>query len=241
MGGKIVASSLILGIPGILVFVPIILILFLAVAGFVSALLFGQAFAVLLLLWRIGKKKDMKLKEIILKPFKTSRDETLRQLLLGGILATLLTIIIYLSGGLNYLGMIPSLVKVPWVLIFMVIHFIIFMIYGLLFHGVFQNKFDDGYKSIVKVSLAIFGFLFIYWFIILFIFSLIMGSFFYFGNFIPFAIPLFLMNGVLSTITYQKTGNVIAGALINTIFFTLMICTISPYQSGLSFILGFFH
>lgn len=241
MGGKIIASSLILGFPGIMIFVPILLILFLAVAGFVSALLFGQAFTVLILLWRIGKKKNLKLKEIILKPFKTSRSETLRQFLLGGILAIILTIIVYLSGGLNYLGMIPSLVKVPWVPIFMVIHFIIFMIYGILFHGVFQNKFEESYKSLVKVSLAIFGFIFLYWLIILLIFSLIMGSFFYFGNFIPFAIPLFLINGVLSTLIYQKSGNVIAGALVNTLFFTLMICTISPYQSGLSFILGFFY
>ncbi|MFW9877802.1 MAG: hypothetical protein ACFFG0_32370 [Candidatus Thorarchaeota archaeon] len=30
--------------PGIFIFVPIVLILFLATAGFISALLFGQAF-----------------------------------------------------------------------------------------------------------------------------------------------------------------------------------------------------
>ncbi|MFX1387548.1 MAG: hypothetical protein ACFE9M_10060, partial [Promethearchaeota archaeon] len=241
LGGKTLAASLILGLPGILIFVPIFLILFLAVAGFVSALLFGQAFAILLLLWRIGKKRNVGLKEIIRKPFRTSRNDILRQFIFGAILAIILTIIIYASGGLNYLGMIPSLVKVPWVPIFLIIHFVIFMIYGLLFHGIFQNKFEKGFKPLVKVSFGIFGFTFLYWFIYLLIFSLIMGSFFYFGNFIPFAIPLFLMNGFLSTLIYQKSGNIIAGAIVNTLFFTLMICTISPYQSGLSFILGFFH
>jgi len=125
--------------------------------------------------------------------------------------------------------------------LFLIINFIIFMIYGLLFHGVFQNKFEKGFKPLVKVSFGIFGFTFLYWFTYLFIFSLIMRSFFYFGNFIPFAIPLFLMNGFLSTLIYQKSGNIIAGAIVNTLFFTLMICTISPYQSGLSFILGFLH
>ncbi|MFX1308620.1 MAG: hypothetical protein ACFE8C_02905, partial [Promethearchaeota archaeon] len=241
LGGKALAASLILGFPGILIFVPIFLILFLAVAGFVSALLFGQAFAILLLLWRIGKKRNVGLKEIIKKPFRTSRNNILRQFIFGAILAIILTIIIYASGGLNYLGMIPSLVKVPWVPIFLIIHFVIFMIYGLLFHGIFQNKFEKGFKPLVKVSFGIFGFTFLYWFIYLLIFSLIMGSFFYFGNFVPFAIPLFLMNGFLSTLIYQKSGNIIAGAIVNTLFFTLMICTISPYQSGLSFILGFFH
>jgi len=238
---KTIATSLVLGLPGIIIFVPILLILFLAMAGFISALLFGQAFAVLMLLWRIGKKRNVGLKEIITKPFKTSRNDILRQFLLGAILAIILTIIIYVSGGLNYLGMIPSLVKVPWVPIFVVIIFIIFMIYGLLFHGIFQNKFENGFKSLVKVSVTIFGFMFLYWFVYLLTLSLIMGSLFYFGNFVPLAIPLFLMNGFLSTLIYQKSGNIIAGALVNTLFFTLLICTISPYQSGLSFILGFFH
>jgi dienelactone hydrolase len=239
--GKILASSLLLGLPGIIIFVPILLILFLAIAGFISALLFGQAFAILILLWRIGKKRKVGLKEIIMKPFKTSRNNILRQFLLGAILAILLTIIIYVSGGLNYLGMIPSIIKVPWVPIFLFINFIIFMIYGLLFHGVFQNKFKKDFIALVKVSVSIFGFTFVYWFIFLMIFSFIMGSFFYFGNFIPFAIPLFLMNGFFSTLIYQKSGNIIAGALVNTLFFTMMICTISPYQSGFGFILGFFH
>lgn len=241
IGGKTVAASLILGIPGMIIFVPILLILFLAIAGFVSALIFGQAFAILILLWRMGKKRNVGLIEIIKKPFKTSRNDIARQFLLGAILAVLLTIIIYVSGGLNYIGMIPSLVKLPWVLLFLFINFIIFMIYGLLFHGIFQNKFEKGFKPLVKVSLAISGFLFLYWFVILFIFSLIMGNFLYFGNFVPLGIPLFLMNGFLSTLIYQKSGNIIAGALVNTLFFTLVICTISPYQSGLGFILGFFH
>ncbi|MFX1379882.1 MAG: alpha/beta hydrolase [Promethearchaeota archaeon] len=241
LGGKTIGASLILGLPGIIIFIPILLILFLAVAGFVSALLFGQAFGILILLWRIGKKKKTSLIEIIKKPFKTSKNDILRQFLLGAILAAILTIIIYVSGGLHYLGMIPSVIKVPWVPLFGIINFIIFMIYGLLFHGMLQNKFEKDLKSLIKVSIMIFGSLFLYWFTYLFIIGLITRSFFYFGNFIPFAIPLFLMNGFLSTLIYQKTGNVIAGAITNTLFFTLMICTISPYQSGLSFILSFIH
>ncbi|MFX0040062.1 MAG: alpha/beta hydrolase [Candidatus Heimdallarchaeota archaeon] len=241
ISGKTLGASLLFGIPGIIVFIPLLLVLFLAVAGFISALLFGQAFGILILLWRIGKKKNISLLEIMKKPFKGSRNDTFRQFLLGAVLAIILTIIIYLSGGLNYFGMLPSLIKIPWVLLFIVMNFIMFMIYGLYFHGVLQNKFDTDLKSLIKTSFMIFGLLFIYWFTYLFILGLITRSFFYFGNFVPFAIPIFILNGFLSTLIYQKTGNVIAGALVNTLFFTLMICTISPYQSGLSFILGFLH
>lgn len=238
-GSKTVAYSLLLGLPGIFLFIPIMLLLFLAVAGFVSALLFGQAFGMLILLWRIGKKKNVRLIDTIKKPFKTSRNNILRQFSLGILLAVILTLIVYLSGGLNYIGMIPSVLKIAWVPLFWVINFIIFMVYGLLFHGILQNKFKEGFKPLIKVSLIIFGSLLLYWFTYLFIVALVMGSFFYFGSFLPFAIPLFLLNSFTSTLIYKKSGNIIAGAIVNTLFFTLMICTIAPYQSGLSFIMGF--
>ncbi|MHA1985499.1 MAG: alpha/beta hydrolase [Promethearchaeota archaeon] len=240
VGGKTIGYSLVLGIIGIVIFVPILLILFLAVAGFVSALLFGQAFGILVLLWRMGKKKNRKLIETLKGPFKTSKENLLRQFLLGVILAVILAVIIYLSGGINYMGMIPSIVKIPWVPVFILINFVIFLIYGILFHGVLQNRVEEGIKPLVKVSIMIFAAQFLYWFSYLFAVGLLMRSFFYFGSFLPFSIPMFLMNSFLSTLIYKRSGNVIAGALVNTLFFTMIICTISPYQSGLSFLLGFF-
>ena len=240
LGLKTFGFSVALGILGILIFVPITLILFLSVAGFVSTLLFGQAFGILVLLWRMGKKGKIRLRDSIKAPFKTSRDDIIRQFLLGGILSVILFLIIYLSGGLNYMGMIPGITKIPWVLVFFLINFIIFIIYGILFHGVIQNKFDEGFKPLVKASTMIFLLQFLFWFTYLFVISLAMGSFFYFGSFLPLAIPMFLLNSFLSTLIYKKSGNVIAGALVNTLFFTLLICTTSPYQSGLSFIMGFF-
>ena len=240
LGLKTFGFSVALGILGILIFVPIMLILFLSVAGFVSTLLFGQAFGILVLLWRMGKKGKIRLRDSIKEPFKTSRDDIIRQFLLGGILSVILFLIIYLSGGLNYMGMIPGITKIPWVLVFFLINFIIFIIYGILFHGVIQNKFDEGFKPLVKASTMIFLLQFLFWFTYLFVISLAMGSFFYFGSFLPLAIPMFLLNSFLSTLIYKKSGNVIAGALVNTLFFTLLICTTSPYQSGLSFIMGFF-
>ena len=240
LGLKTFGFSVALGILGILIFVPIMLILFLSVAGFVSTLLFGQAFGILVLLWRMGKKGKIRLRDSIKKPFKTSRDDIIRQFLLGGILSVILFLIIYLSGGLNYMGMIPGITKIPWVLVFFLINFIIFIIYGILFHGVIQNKFDEGFKPLVKASTMIFLLQFLFWFTYLFIISLAMGSFFYFGSFLPLAIPMFLLISFLSTLIYKKSGNVIAGALVNTLFFTLLICTTSPYQSGLSFLMSFF-
>jgi hypothetical protein len=182
----------------------------------------------------------MSLLSILKKPFQGSKNNIIRQILLGIILAIISSVIIYLSGGLNYMGMIPSLVKIPWLFLVFPISLIIFMVFSLLMQGILQNKFDRGIKDLVKMSLLQFGFLFLYMFIYLLIIALAMNSFFYLGSFLPFAIPLFLLISVFSTIIYQKSGNIVSGAIVITLFFTLLISTISPYQSGLSFIMGFF-
>ncbi|MHA2393933.1 MAG: alpha/beta hydrolase [Promethearchaeota archaeon] len=237
---KILGYPLLLGLLGILIFVPIVLILYLATAGFILALLFGQAFGYLVLLWRFGKKNNITMKSILKGPFHFSRNTLVRQFLLGIVLAIIITVIIYLSGGLNYMGMIPSLIKIPWMFLVVPITFVILMIFSLILQGVLHNKFERGSKGFIEVSMINFGFLFSYMFFYLLIIALVMNSFFYFGSFLPFAIPLFLIISVFSTHIYQKSGNIIAGAIVNTLFFTLLICTISPYQSGLSFVMGFF-
>ncbi|MFW9822379.1 MAG: alpha/beta hydrolase [Candidatus Thorarchaeota archaeon] len=238
---KIFGYPILLGLIGILIFVPIILILYLATAGFILALLFGQAFGYLILLWRLGKKKNITMRSILKSPFHIQRNSLIRQFILGIVLAIIITVIIYLSGGLNYMGMIPSLIKIPWMFLVIPITFIIFMIFSLVLQGVFHNKFESGTKRFIKVSMINFAFLFSYMFFYLLIIALIMNSFFYFGSFLPFAIPLFILMSVFATHVYQKSGNIIAGSIVNTLFFTMLICTISPYQSGLSFILGFFY
>jgi dienelactone hydrolase len=238
---KTISYSIVFGIPGVMIFIPILIILPLAIAGFVSTLLFGQMFGVLILLLRLGKKENLTLLNIIKRPFYNSKEKLVKQIVLGIIFAVIYYIILYLSIGLNYLGMVPTLMKWFWVPIYFGIFFFILVILGLLFHGVIQNKVGPGLRNCIKVSLMTFGFLFLFMFSYLFILAIIMNSFFYFGSFLPIAIPIFLLTAFNSTIIYQKTGNVIAGAIVNSLFITLVICTLSPYQNGLSFILGFFQ
>ena len=191
---KTLLYSLLLGLPGILIFVPIILLVYVPIAGFVLALLFGQTFGILILLWRLGKKIDISLVTILKKPFQGSRNNLIRQFLLGIILAIIVTIVIYLSSGLNYMGIIPSLMKIPWLFLVFPIFFIIFMVFSLLGQGILQNKFDRGVKDLIKISLLQFGFLILYMSTYLLIIALIMNDFFYFGSFLPIAIPVFLLS-----------------------------------------------
>ena len=236
---KSMLYSLLLGIPGLIIFIPILLILPLAIPGFVVALLFGQAFGLMVLLWRIGKKDNLSFKDILKEPFN-GRNRFLRQLALGAILATILYLISYLSIGLNYLGLFPSLTKIWTVPIYFVLSFFVILILNLMTQVIIQNKFDDSISNTIKILFLGFILPFLYYFVYLLLIGVVMRSLFYFGTFIPISLVMFTLTSAVSIITYRKTGNITTGAIINAIILTFLIVTMSTPQSGFEFITGFF-
>jgi pimeloyl-ACP methyl ester carboxylesterase len=232
---KTILYSIVLGIPGVLIFIPLLLILPLAIAAFVVALLFGQSFGILVLLWRIGKKADSPLRTILSRPFK-GRNAFLRQIILGAILGAMLFLIVYLSIGLNYLGLVPSITKIWTMPIYFIICFFVLLILNLLTQVIIQNKFSDSIKNNMKVLFLGIIFPLLFYIVYLLLVSVLMRSLFYFGVFIPISILMFILSSGVSTISYRKTGNIITGVIINSVLLTFLIVTISSPQSGLSFI-----
>ena len=236
---KSLLYSLLLGIPGVIIFIPILLILPLAIAGFVVALLFGQAFGLMVLLWRIGKKDDLTFKDILIEPFK-GRNRFLRQLALGVILATILYLISYLSIGLNYLGLFPSVTKIWTMPIYFVISFFVILILNLLTQVIIQNRFGDSISDTIKILFLGLILPFLYYFVYLLLIGVVMRSLFYFGTFIPISLVMFTLTSAVSIITYRKTGNITTGTIINAVILTFLIVTMSTPQSGFEFLTGFF-
>ncbi len=236
---KSLLYSLLLGIPGVIIFIPFLLILPLAIAGFVVALLFGQAFGLMVLLWRIGKKDDLTFKDILKEPFK-GRSRFLKQLALGAILGTIIYLISYLSIGLNYLGLFPSLTKIWTVPIYFVLSFFVILILNLMTQVIIQNRFGDSISDTIKILFLGFILPFLYYFVYLLLIGVVMRSLFYFGTFIPISLVMFTLTSAVSIITYRKTGNIITGAVINAIILTFLIVTMSTPQSGFEFLTGFF-
>jgi len=232
---KTILFSIVLGILGVLIFLPLLLILPLAVAGFVVALLFGQAFGLIVLLWRIGKKTDSSLRKILARPFK-GRNIFLRQIILGAILGAMLFLIVYLSIGLNYLGLVPSITKFWTMPIYFVISFFVILILNMITQVILQNKFSDSIKDTMKVLFLGAIFPLLYYIVYLLLVSVLMRSLFYFGTFIPISILMFTLTSGVSILSYRKTGNIITGAIINAVLLTFLIVTMSTPQSGLSFI-----
>jgi len=236
---KSILYSLLLGIPGVIIFIPILLILPLAIAGFVVALLFGQVFGLIILLWRIGKKDNLAFKDILKEPFK-GRNRFLRQLALGAILAAILYLISYLSIGLNYLGLLPSVTKIWTMPIYFVISFFVILILNLITQVIIQNRFDASIINTIKILFLGFIVPFLYYFVYLLLIGVVLRSFFYFGTFIPISLAMFTLTSAVSLITYRKTGNITTGAIINAVILTFLIVTMSTPQSGFEFLTNFF-
>jgi len=240
LGLKSLLYSILLGIPGLLIIVWLFLPLPLAIEGFVLSLLFGQSFGFLILFWRLGKKNDLSIATFLKKPF-SSKQNILKSIIFGFIISIILYLIIYLSVGLNYVGMIPSISKAPWIPIYLVIGFIIFLIYHINLQMMIQPKYPTTRMGTLKIALVHFGVQFLYIVTYILLVCVLSRSLFYFGTMIPVATPILLITTFVAIYSYRKTGNIIAGTLINTIFFVLIVSTIAPYQSLLSFLLGFLH
>jgi len=236
---RAVGYSLALGILGVLIFILPLLILPLAIAGFVCALLFGAAFGIHVLMWRMAKKANLRLRDMYRGVFK-GREKILRQIILGAVLSTILYLIAYLSTGLNYLGFLPSITKMWTIPIYFAISFIIFLMFNMLTQVILQNKYDDNRIGLLKAGFPGFLFPFVYYFTYLLIFGVVLGSYFYFGNFMPIASVMFPLTTFVSVVSYKKTGNIIVGAIVNSFILTILIVTMSPPQSGLEFLMGFF-
>ena len=224
---KTIGFSLILGLPGILIFIPILLLLPLATAGFVLTLLFGQWFGIFILLWRCSKKSDFSFSEILKNPFKRSKARFLRELELGAIMAAILYLIIYISIGLNYLGILPSYAKIPFIPLYFVISFFILIIPAIMFHIIIQNMFENTFKTTFYSAAIAFIVQFLYLFTYLFVLCTFINNYYYFGGYVPIALPLFLLTSFVSVVFYQKTGNIISGTIINAFFLTMFLITLS--------------
>ncbi len=217
--------SLILGIVGIIIFFPLYFFP-LFTAGNVLMLLCGQMVAVLIFLWRIGRQAEIPLKDILIGPFKNRRNFT-NQILLGIILTPIIFIIIYLSIGLNYFAVIPSLNKIIFIPICFVICFFVFLIYSLLNQTVIQNKIKNDLKGQIISGLITFCEQIVYMIVYLLIFSFILGSFFNFGVYLPITIPTTLLSSFIYVAIYKKTGNIISSTFINSFIVAMITITVS--------------
>jgi len=221
-----IVYSLALGLVGIFIFMPLTFILPLTTIAQILMLRFGQMLPILILTWRIGKKANISIKQILAGPFKR-KNELIRHICLGGILSIVLYLLIYLSIGLNYFAIVPALNKIIFVPMYVVIEFFILLVASIYMNAILQNKYEKGIKGQFKSGLLIYGIDMIYMTTYLLLLSILQGSFFTFGVFMPIVILVTLLSSFVAVIAYNKTGNIITGSVVNAIIVVLITCTVS--------------
>ncbi|MHA1725135.1 MAG: alpha/beta hydrolase [Promethearchaeota archaeon] len=218
--------TLVLGLVGIFLFLPLTFVLPLTTMGQVIMLLFGQSFGILFLIWRLGKKAGISMKAILIKPFKHEND-FLMELLLGGVLAVIIYLIVYFSIGLNYFGLAPSVAKFIYIPMYLVIEFLILLVFNIFANATFQAKFKDMEKGNFKAGLLIFVLQIIYMIVFLLFLSYLQGSLFTFGVFMPVVIPTTILGSYISVYCYEETRNITVGTIITTVIIILETTTVS--------------
>ncbi|MCP4761835.1 MAG: hypothetical protein GY870_08635, partial [archaeon] len=174
------------------------------------------------------------------------RNHILRQVALGFILSIILYMVLYLSFGLNILGMVPGLSKLPWVPLYFLIFTFILIIFYIIFNMMFQPKLGNDTIGLIKTGLIGFGVNISYMTTLIVIPCLIMNNYFI-VIFLYIVWPVSLLVAFVSTITYKITGNILTGAIVSAVVITGISCTVAPYlfiltsgvTSNVSDILGF--
>jgi len=230
---KSIIYSLTLSIVGMIMLIPLFLFLPISIAGMMGMFLFGSAMALLIMLWRLGKKIDLSLKKIIKGIFKRPKGQLIREIILGVTLAVILYLIIYLATGLHYFAMIPYFGKALWTPPYFAVYFLTFIILGIVFHLILQNKFERDLKSTYKLSMLIFLFQIIYFVVYILLLSILMGSTFFMLTYF-IAVPLTLLSSFITSFLYQKTGNIVTGAIVITTLFVGVISALSPFFLGIN-------
>lgn len=226
---KATIYSLVFGVVGMLIMSPIVFLPY-PLAGAMPMYLFGMGFATIVLFWRISKKTNTSLIEKFKVPFQGSRGQLLRHIILGIILAAILYVILYLSFGLNYIGMLPSIYRLPWLPIYFAAILLSMIILSLLFQSAIQPKFQNGLKGVIKTALLYYAYMLL--FLIAFIIvPCIIADWYFMIMIIVIAVPILFLIAFVSAFLYHKTGNIIAGTIMNTVFMTFLVCTSSPLMS----------
>jgi alpha/beta superfamily hydrolase len=228
--------ALIFGIIGSFFLLFLMLNMKLSFLGIITSLFFGMSFGLLIMFWRFGKKRKTFLIEIMKTPFMGTRTYKIKQFLVGIILVILLFSILEISIGINYYGFLLSMNKIFWLPVYSSVLLLTFLIYGISFQLTLQEKFRKNFLGLVEISCCTFMIQSFYFFAFLLITSLLQKSFSLFGILIPILIPLVLFTCFISGITYQKSGNIISGVIVNTFITILIFSTISPLQTTLRFL-----
>lgn len=227
-------------LPTIVLFIPLFFTP-IAITAVIVAMIGCYSVNLLIYGWRLAKRWNFSLKSLL--------RENISAKLNVWIYAIVLTVIFffgyYLSIGLNFLGMIPAIIRIPYLILYCGILFFIIFVSSTFVQKIALPYFDAKFQfknSVVNYivkSLIIF-ILVDSWFVILIMIPCIIVGNYFLAMFLLIMFPIFLMMICFGLYMEKLTGSVIPGVLLHTILIGFLIVTLSPYGNIIDFITGLF-
>jgi hypothetical protein len=140
----------------------------------------------------------------------------------------------YFLIGLHFLGMIPSVTRIFYLVLYTAILFCIFSSYSFFIQKVltpFLEKALDTKTPVVSYgAVSATAFVLIYsWFAVIVLVPCIAIGNFFFAMILILMIPIFLFMSFFSVYMERITGSIIPGAVLHSVWLGFVITTLSPY------------
>ncbi|MHA1144997.1 MAG: alpha/beta hydrolase [Candidatus Helarchaeota archaeon] len=215
-------------IPTILVFAVLFLVplLFSALLG----ALFGcLGINILIFCWRLTKKSNRSIKSI----FKENLFQEPKIWLYSVILTSIFFFGYYSTIGLNYLGFVSSLQRIPFVILYCFLAFVLFFIIFVFLQKALVPLLDEKLKikntSVKYIATSLINFLLIYsWFLPVVLIPCIIMNDYFVALILVFLFPIILSLAFFSTYIEKLTGSVIPSVLISALVLGFLMTAMSP-------------
>ncbi len=231
--GKYYVVTLLL-IPTVLLFVPLFLtpLLFTAMLTTVTG---GLGVNLLVYCWLLARKEKKSIKTIV----KSNVCQSWKIWLFSAIVTVVFMVCYYFLVGLHFLGTIPSQPRIPYLVLYTGILFIVFLFYALFIQKAsvpfLERKLKM--KSGIKILfMGIVNFILIYsWFVIVILVPCIIMDNYFFAMILILMIPIFLFLIFFGVYMEKVTGSVIPKAVLQAVWIGFITTTLTPFASGLAF------
>ncbi|MBU7043621.1 MAG: alpha/beta fold hydrolase [Theionarchaea archaeon] len=223
-------------IPTILILTPLFLTP-LPFTALIAVLTGGLGINLGIFSWRMCKKEGCSLKKIIKNQVTQSK-----KIWIFSIGITLIFMVgYYYIIGLHFLGVVPSSPKIPYLFLYCVILFAVFLMYSLFIQKiarpVFYNALPINQSTVKDVVCGLIIFVLIHSWVSLVILvpCIIIGNYFL-AMILILMVPIFLWMCFFSIFMERITGSIIPNAVFQAVWLGFLITTLTPFVSTVTVI-----
>ena len=225
-----------LSIFAMVLFLPLFLTS-LPFAAFLTTLNGGLGIGILVYCWLLTRRSGISLRQLMKRNLFQDTKIWVFSLVITGVFMCYY----YLLVGLNYLGVIPSNMRIPYLILYFIILFFVFFVYSLFVQKVstpfFHKNIHIRNSKVKFAAISLVNFVLIYsWFFIVVMVPCIIIRNFFIAMILILMIPIFLFMSFFSVYMEKVTKSAVPSAVLHGVWLGFLVTTLTPYATSLMFI-----